>query len=147
MPFPLKPSDPTKEGYDFVGWYYDSEFINAFHWEHPMPMNRDLYARWIEHDDVTWYINTQGRNDAVATRWSTIWLNDTFLPVAPGMYSCLCGKTVNTIRFKVGVPGVMTIKLLSNLTDGEVVETRTIDFSDAQVDEVVTKQFDDLSIG
>lgn len=42
-----KPTDPTRNEYDFAGWYYDAEFSNIVTW--PFQVDKDylLYAKWI----------------------------------------------------------------------------------------------------
>jgi len=45
---PVKPSDPTKTGYSFGGWYTDESCSdsNAFNWESTLTENTILYAKW-----------------------------------------------------------------------------------------------------
>ena len=48
----VKPVDPTKEGYAFLGWYSDSELKNAFDFTSAtVTKNITLYAKWV-HDQV-----------------------------------------------------------------------------------------------
>ena len=42
-----KPTDPTKEGYTFGGWYTDEECINIFDFSTSITENITLYAKWI----------------------------------------------------------------------------------------------------
>lgn len=41
-----KPVDPIKEGFEFAGWFTDSEFNNAFDFETAITENVTLYAKW-----------------------------------------------------------------------------------------------------
>ena len=41
-----KPSDPTKEGYKFVGWYKDMGLNNPMNFDTPITSNLTLYAKW-----------------------------------------------------------------------------------------------------
>jgi uncharacterized repeat protein (TIGR02543 family) len=55
LPDPLP--TPTKSGYTFVGWYYDSDFTNEAFASDPLTDDVTLYARWLpgklfEVDDV-----------------------------------------------------------------------------------------------
>lgn len=43
-----KPSDPTREGYTFDGWYSDSAFTNKFSFSTKITANITLYAKWTE---------------------------------------------------------------------------------------------------
>ena len=44
-----KPADPTKEGYDFAGWYSDPELDAAYDWSAPVEVPITLYAKWDVH--------------------------------------------------------------------------------------------------
>lgn len=44
-----KPADPVKEGYNFIGWYADSDYKTPFLFESmPVSANITLYARFVE---------------------------------------------------------------------------------------------------
>lgn len=43
-----KPADPTKDGYDFVGWYTDAEFNSPYSFATPVTENVTLYARYAQ---------------------------------------------------------------------------------------------------
>ena len=46
-----KPSDPTKTGYDFGGWYTDDgTFENAVNWSSAVSENKTYYAKWTAKD-------------------------------------------------------------------------------------------------
>ena len=40
------PADPTKSGYNFVGWYSDSSYTNKWQFTTPVRSNITLYAKW-----------------------------------------------------------------------------------------------------
>ena len=40
------PADPTKSGYNFVGWYSDSSYINEWQFSIPVRSDITLYAKW-----------------------------------------------------------------------------------------------------
>lgn len=42
-----KPTDPTRTGYEFKGWYTDSEFKNEFKFETKITADTTLYAKWV----------------------------------------------------------------------------------------------------
>lgn len=41
-----KPTDPTKEGYKFIGWYEDIELTREYGFSKPVEKNITLYAKW-----------------------------------------------------------------------------------------------------
>ena len=41
-----KPTDPTKENYNFLGWYTDAEYSYAFDFTAPVTKDNTLYAKW-----------------------------------------------------------------------------------------------------
>lgn len=43
--------EPTKEGYDFVGWYVDSSCIIPYDFSQPVTSNLTLYAKWSNGED------------------------------------------------------------------------------------------------
>ena len=42
----VKPADPTREGYGFIGWYMDSELTTAFDFDLLIAEDQILYAKW-----------------------------------------------------------------------------------------------------
>ena len=42
------PSDPSATGYDFGGWYTDSECTSAWSWSTAVNEDKNLYAKWTE---------------------------------------------------------------------------------------------------
>lgn len=41
-----RPTDPTKSGYDFVDWYTEEAYENAFDFSTPITQNITLFAKW-----------------------------------------------------------------------------------------------------
>lgn len=49
-----KPSDPTRGGYTFAGWYYDEEYTQAVDFDKDEFTAPDvLYAKWVEEYSIT----------------------------------------------------------------------------------------------
>ncbi len=48
-----KPSDPTKAGYTFAGWFTDDELTEAYDWETAVKKPITLYAKWVEQVTVS----------------------------------------------------------------------------------------------
>ena len=57
-----KPANPTKEGYQFQGWYKDSALTAVFDFSTGITSNITLYAKWVEvaADKFTVSFNTNG---------------------------------------------------------------------------------------
>jgi len=45
------PSDPIYDGYDFTGWFSDSDLTSEFNFETPITSNTTLFAGWMETED------------------------------------------------------------------------------------------------
>lgn len=46
-----KPTDPTKPGYIFDGWYYESSYVTPVLWPLEVVSSLTLYARWMNNRD------------------------------------------------------------------------------------------------
>lgn len=44
----MQPADPTKTGFEFDGWYTDSERLTAYDFESPVTADITLYAKWTQ---------------------------------------------------------------------------------------------------
>ena len=42
-----RPDDPTREGYNFAGWYRDQELTSEYDFDTPVTADITLYARWV----------------------------------------------------------------------------------------------------
>lgn len=47
-----KPTDPTRNRYDFGGWYSDAELTQEYNFDTPVNDNITLYAKWNETEDI-----------------------------------------------------------------------------------------------
>ncbi|MBR5428275.1 MAG: InlB B-repeat-containing protein, partial [Clostridia bacterium] len=50
-----KPEDPTKEGYDFSGWFTDNTFAVGFDFALPITADTTVYAKWTKHEEIKKY--------------------------------------------------------------------------------------------
>lgn len=60
-----RPTDPTRSGYTFNGWYIDSECTELYDFNSEVTGDLTLYASWLEGDvsdfiKVTYYLNYEG---------------------------------------------------------------------------------------
>ena len=61
-----EPTAPTKEGFDFAGWYTDKELNEKYDFSAKVTKNITLYAAWTEKDNsVNQIILTIGEKDAL----------------------------------------------------------------------------------
>ena len=51
-----RPTDPTRNGYDFVGWATDEQGTNMFNFNTPLTGDIDLYAIWRPHTNTRYRI-------------------------------------------------------------------------------------------
>lgn len=45
---PVRPDDPTKSGYYFMGWYTDQEYTTPYQFDYPLGTSTTLYAWFVE---------------------------------------------------------------------------------------------------
>ena len=53
---------PTREGYTFLGWYFDSNFINKVTFPYEVTQNITLYAKWNENlpTNISFVVSAEG---------------------------------------------------------------------------------------
>ena len=61
---PVKPGNPARVGYKFLGWWADKEGNNAFDWTKQLTANATIYAKWQELLPVE-YIDEKGEKKTV----------------------------------------------------------------------------------
>ena len=49
---PVRPEDPTKDGFTFIGWYTDKDFTAEFDFDEPVVADTTVYARWEKNDSA-----------------------------------------------------------------------------------------------
>ncbi len=129
-----KPTDPTKKGYSFVGWFSDKELNNEYDFKNAVTKNITIYAKWsIESYTVSF--NVKGGNETIPSQ--TVEYNKTLTkPTNPtkdgysfaGWYSSSLYS--DEFNFSSGVTKNMT--LYAKWT--EIPKTVKYDVGDAIVD-------------
>ena len=66
----VKPTDPSKDGYLFVGWYTDSGLSESFSFDTPIESNMTLYAKWTPKAPDTDETIAYTVVDGAAQKWS-----------------------------------------------------------------------------
>ena len=66
---PEKPEDPTKEGFEFKGWYLDEGFTEEYKFDIPLNGDKTLYAQFVEKEYVVTYV-ADGQTQAISYKWS-----------------------------------------------------------------------------
>lgn len=58
----VKPADPEKEGYNFVGWFIDDAYENEYNFENVLTSNLILYAKFEEIYCNIYFVDTDFEN-------------------------------------------------------------------------------------
>ncbi len=67
------PNDPIKVGYEFLGWFTDSELTESFNIENEIETDLILYAKWgIYVFDVTYILNNGEEDRVLPTEYGSI---------------------------------------------------------------------------
>ncbi len=53
-----QPENPTKEGYTFMGWYLDIDFIDSFEFDQAIHEDVTIYARWEAEEELNTHLLT-----------------------------------------------------------------------------------------
>ena len=57
-----QPTDPTRNGYIFMGWYTDAEGATKFDFNTPITENITLYAKWVKDNEDKGNIDKENKN-------------------------------------------------------------------------------------
>ena len=101
-----KPADPTKNGYEFSGWYSDSKCTKAFNFSTAIKANTTLYAKWTAKTNGT--PNSEGKVyvvDPTNARCLSITLVDAN------------NKPVKNVTVSIDAKGAITVKLGTSFID------------------------------
>lgn len=74
---PIKPDDPTREGYVFMGWFADEAFENEFDFSEEITANTVVYAYWQKGITITFQYE-----DGSVIETMSIMSNNTVTPTA-----------------------------------------------------------------
>lgn len=57
-----QPTEPTRDGYKFMGWYTDKEGSTKFDFNTPITENITLYAKWVKDNEDNGNIDKENKN-------------------------------------------------------------------------------------
>lgn len=57
-----QPTEPTRDGYKFMGWYTDKEGSTKFDFNTPITENINLYAKWVKDNEDNGNIDKENKN-------------------------------------------------------------------------------------
>ncbi len=60
-----KPSDPTKEGFMFLGWYTTADGDTLFDFDSAITVDTTIYAQWVEANEVIFNTDNGSDNESV----------------------------------------------------------------------------------
>ena len=64
----VKPTDPTREGYAFIGWYVDQQFTTEYNFSNAVSEDLTLYAYWKKGYSVSFNTNGAGSIQTIACK-------------------------------------------------------------------------------
>ncbi len=68
-----KPENPTKEGYEFAGWYLSDAMMEEYSFDRMPAENIDLYAKWEAREyTITFYVNGGSDIDVMHVRYGEV---------------------------------------------------------------------------
>ena len=114
----IKPSNPTKEGYTFIGWYSDVTLTTEYDFAQEVIGNITLYAKWVEGMATPPTRWENQFNDVTASDW---FYNDVKYAVENGLFK---GITETTFEPNSPMTRAMIITVLARYAgvDTEVGE-------------------------
>lgn len=114
----LRPTNPTREGYTFAGWFTDPELTTTYNFSQSVKADLDLYAAWFAGDLQDVYLDGRTGND-----------NNTGTNPADAV------KTFARAKELLGFSKTKVIRITGTVT---IADTETWDLSDVPGAYVVT---------
>ena len=128
-----KPADPTRSGYEFDGWFYESSFENAVDWSAGVTKSMTLYAKWTQvQAPVVKYTVTFDSNGGSSVSSQTIESGQTASAPADPVRSgyTFKGWYLDGALFSFATPVTGNITLTASWTENSApVINRTVSFN------------------
>ena len=119
-----QPENPTREDYDFLGWYKDSAYTEMFNFDTPVTGDMTLYARWNAAEGDNQLGNTQIAVSASRVEWTSVFGARAYLVeiISSEGETVLTQQTsanVLNVDFDEFEPSVYTVKVTAIALTGE----------------------------
>ena len=121
-----KPADPTREGYEFAGWYTDSKLTTAYDFSSKVTKSITLYAKWTEKGAEP--EPSTSFKDVVADAWYAEYVS--YL-AGKGIVN---GKTADTFAPDAQITRAEFIKIIAGVAGADVSGKSSSRFSDVASD-------------
>ena len=110
------PTNPDKDGYEFIGWYDDIECTSQFNSELPVTDDKTIYAKWRSTGETD-------PGEPVDTGGHLV-----VFDVDPGLEYTILGINEGDVSFQVGVVGGFTLDgdVAVTASAGAVTESNTV---------------------
>lgn len=119
-----QPENPTREDYDFLGWYKDSAYTEMFNFDTPVTGDMTLYARWNAAEGDNQLGNAQITVSASRVEWTSVFGARAYLVeiISSEGETVLTQQTsanVLNVDFDEFEPSVYTVKVTAIALTGE----------------------------
>ncbi|MCK9492978.1 MAG: InlB B-repeat-containing protein [Acholeplasmataceae bacterium] len=110
-----KPTDPVLDGYQFDGWYEDSEFVKEFKFDQIISKNINIYAKFIKEHTITFV--TEGSEVAPQIVLDGQVMNEVTTTKALKTFEGWYKDSGFTVKFDVSQPIKSDLTLYANFID------------------------------
>lgn len=123
----VKPADPTKDGYEFAGWYTDSGLTKAYDFSSKVTGSITLYAKWTEAEDDQ-PVQEVTFSDVPSDAWYAEYVS--YL-AGKGIVN---GKAENTFAPDAQITRAEFVKIIAGVAGADVSGSAASGFSDVASD-------------
>lgn len=123
----VKPADPTKDGYEFAGWYADSGLTKAYDFSSKVTGSITLYAKWTEAEDDQ-PVQKVTFSDVPSDAWYAEYVS--YL-AGKGIVN---GKTENTFAPDAQITRAEFVKIIAGVAGADISGSAASGFSDVASD-------------
>lgn len=134
-----KPNDPTKDGFEFGGWYIDSDFTTEYDFTAKVTKNITLYAKWIEKEIENPNENKDDNNNSSTSEYTNpfddVKKNDWYFDSVKyaNQNGLMSGTTATTFAPNNNLTRGMLVTVLYR-AEGEPAVNKSIPFADVKAD-------------